>query len=53
MRTPPVATLRTSRLSEKDLKKVIEMFDPGESALLLLSPKPAVSDIQRAIGMGA
>ena len=42
-----------SRLSEKDLKKVVEMFDPGESALLLLSPKPAVSDIQRAIGMGA
>ena len=42
-----------SRLSEKDLKKVVEMFGPGESALLLLSPKPAVSDIQRAIGMGA
>jgi hypothetical protein len=40
-------------LSEKDLKKVVEMFDPGESALLLLPPKPAVSDIQRAIGMGA
>jgi hypothetical protein len=44
---------QASRLSEKDLKKVVEMFDPGESALLLLSPKPAVADIQRAIGMGA
>jgi hypothetical protein len=42
-----------SRLSEKDLKKVVEMFDPGESALLLLSPQLAVSDIERAIGMGA
>ena len=42
-----------SRLSEKDLKKVVEMFHPGESALLLLSPQPAVADIQRAIGMGA
>ena len=42
-----------SRLSEKDLKKVVGMFGPGESVLLLMSPKPAVSEIQRALGVGA
>ena len=42
-----------SRLSEKDLKKVRDMFGPGESVLLLMSPKPAVSEIQRALGVGA
>jgi hypothetical protein len=42
----------TSRLSEKDLKKVRGMFGPGESVLLLMSPKPAVSEIQRALGVG-
>jgi hypothetical protein len=46
---PPPAT----RLSEKDLKKVRAMFGPGESVLLLMSPKPAVSEIQRALGVGA
>ena len=43
----------TTRLSEKDLKKVRDMFGPGESVLLLMSPKPAVSEIQRALGAGA
>ena len=43
----------SSRLSEKDLKKVRDMFGPGESVLLLMSPKPAVSEIQRALGAGA
>ena len=42
-----------SRLSEKDLKKVRGMFGPGESVLLLMSPKPAVSEIQRSLGVGA
>ena len=41
-----------SRLSEEDLKKVVGMFGPGQSALLLLSPKPAVSEIQRSLGAG-
>lgn len=43
---------QASRLSEEDLNKVIGMFNPGESALLLLSPKPAVSEIQRSLGVG-
>jgi hypothetical protein len=42
-----------SRLSQKDLEKVVGMFDPGESALLLMSLKPAISEIQRALGAGA
>ncbi len=41
------------RLSEKDYNKLMSMFGPGESALILLSPKPAVSEIQRALGTGA
>ena len=44
---------QASRLSEEDLKKVVGMFGPGESALLLISPKPAVSQIQRSLGVGA
>ena len=40
------------RLSEEDLKKVVGMLGPGESALILLSPKPAVSQIQRFLGTG-
>jgi hypothetical protein len=40
------------RLSEEDLKKVVGMFGPGESALILLSPKPAVSQIERSLGTG-
>jgi hypothetical protein len=47
------ASARTSRLSEEDLKKVVGMFNPGESALLLLSPKSAVSEVKKAVGMGA
>jgi hypothetical protein len=46
-------TAQTSRLSEQDLKKVVGMFGPGESVLLLMSPKPAVSEIQRTLGAGA
>ena len=42
----------TSRLSEEDLTKLKGMFGPGESALILLSPKPAVSEIQRSLGVG-
>ena len=41
------------RLSEEDLKKVVGMFGPGQSALLLLSPKPAVAELQRSLGTGA
>jgi hypothetical protein len=47
------ASGRTSRLSEDDLKKVIGMFGPGESALLLLSPESAASEIKKSLGMGA
>jgi hypothetical protein len=46
-------TAQTSRLSEKDLKKVVGMFGPGESVLLLMSPKPATAEIQRSLGAGA
>jgi hypothetical protein len=42
-----------SRLSEEDLKKVVGMFNPGESVLLLMSPQPAVSEIQKSLGVGA
>ena len=41
-----------SHLSDKDLKKVVSMLDPGESAVLLISPKPDVSEVQRFLGMG-
>jgi hypothetical protein len=43
----------TSRLSDEDLKKAVTMFGPGQSALLLLSPRPAVSEIERSLGTGA
>jgi hypothetical protein len=42
-----------SRLSEKDFKKVVSMLDPGESAVLLISPEPDVSEIERVLGMGS
>jgi len=41
-----------SRLSEKDLQKVVSMLSPGESAVLLISPKPDVSEIEHFMGMG-
>ena len=47
----PAAQAR--RLSEEDLKKIVGMFGPGESALILMSPKPAISEIQRSLGVGA
>ena len=47
------APAQPSHLSEEDLKKVIDMFGPGESALMLISAKPAVSQITRSLGMGA
>ena len=52
---PPgdTASMKNSRLSEEDLNKVVSMFNPGESVLLLLSPEPAVADIKHALGMGA
>jgi hypothetical protein len=43
---------QASRLSEDDLRKIIGMFGPGESALILMSPKPAISEIQRSLGVG-
>ena len=42
-----------SRLSDEDLKKAVTMFGPGQSAVLLVSPKPAVSELERSLGMGA
>jgi hypothetical protein len=40
-------------LSDKDLKKVVSMLSPGESAVLLISPKPDVSEIEHYVmGMG-
>ncbi len=44
---------KPSQLSPEDLQKVQSMFGPGESALLLLSPTPAVSEIRRTLGLGA
>jgi hypothetical protein len=41
-----------SRLSEKDLKKVVGMLKPGNSAVLLISPKPNVSEMEHTLGMG-
>jgi hypothetical protein len=41
-----------SRLSEKDLKKVVNMLNPGESAVLLISPKPNVAEMEHTLGMG-
>ena len=41
-----------SRLSEKDLKKVVSMLSPGESAVLLISPEPNVAEMERFLGMG-
>ena len=35
------------------MKKAVTMFGPGQSAVLLLSPKPAVSELERALGTGA
>ena len=48
-----VASVPARRLSEEDLKKVVTMFGPGQSALILLSPKPAIPELQRALGAGA
>jgi hypothetical protein len=42
-----------SRLSEKDLKKVVSMLGSNESAVLLISPKPNVSEMEHFLGMGA
>ena len=41
-----------SRLSEKDLKKVVGMLKPGNSAVLLISPKPNVAEMEHTLGMG-
>jgi hypothetical protein len=41
-----------SHLSEKDLKKVVSMLSPGESAVLLISPQPDVAEVQKFMGMG-
>ena len=49
----PVPGSPASRLSEKDFKKVVSMLDPGESAVLLISPEPDVSEIERVLGMGS
>ena len=43
---------KPSQLSPEDLQKIQGMFGPGESALLLLSPTPAVSEIKRPWGLG-
>jgi hypothetical protein len=44
---------KPSQLSPEDLQKVQAMFGPNESALLLLSPAPAVKEIERTLGIGA
>jgi len=41
-----------SLLSEKDFKKVVTMFGPRESAVLLISPQPNVAEMERFLGMG-
>ncbi|HEY8197167.1 MAG TPA: hypothetical protein VIG04_09320 [Gemmatimonadales bacterium] len=47
------ASERTTRLSEEDLKKVVGMFNPNESGLLLMTSKPSAMEIKRTLGMGA
>jgi hypothetical protein len=42
-----------SRLSPEEFKKAYTMLGPGQSALLLLSPKPNVSELERSLGTGA
>jgi hypothetical protein len=44
---------QASQLSPEDLKKIEGMFGPGESALMFLSPAPAISQVQRSLGIGA
>ena len=41
-----------SHLSDKDLKRVVSMLNPGESAVLLISPQPDVAEVQKFVGMG-
>jgi hypothetical protein len=40
-------------LSEGDLKKVLGMFDPNESALVVVTSKPNAVEITHTLGMGA
>jgi hypothetical protein len=47
------ASGKPSALSPEDLKRVQTMFGPGESALLLVSQAPAMSQIKRSLGIGA
>lgn len=42
-----------SHLSDKDLKKVATMLHPGQSGLLMITPKPDVSEVERFMGMGS
>jgi hypothetical protein len=44
---------RTTRLTEEDLKKVVGMFNPNESALLIVTSKPNAMEITQTLGMGA
>ena len=43
---------KATRLSEEDLKKVVGMFNPTESALLIVTTQPNAMEIQRTLGMG-
>jgi hypothetical protein len=43
---------KSCQLSPEDLQKAQSKFGPGESALLLLSPTPDVSQIKRTLGIG-
>lgn len=42
-----------THLSEGDLKKVLGMFDPNESALVVVTSKPNAVEIMHTLGMGA
>ena len=43
---------QASQLSPEDLKKFEGMFGPNESALMLLSPAPDISQLERTLGIG-
>ena len=42
-----------THLSEADLKKVVGMFNPNESALLVVTSKPDAVEITHTLGMGS
>ena len=44
---------KATHLSEEDLKKVVGMFNPTESALLVVTTQPNAIEITKTLGLGA